>query len=87
LRAQIPFSGCVVAFEEVGVDRRGEGRIVEFDGMVGVVVLRGPAPGGTDLTPETITRRSGALSLVEAVLLETIHALASVRLPLASIKG
>jgi hypothetical protein len=22
LRAQIPFSGCVVAFEEVGVDRR-----------------------------------------------------------------
>jgi len=49
LRAQIPFSGCVVAFEEVGVDRRGEGRIVEFDGMVGAVVLRGPAPGGTDL--------------------------------------
>ena len=31
MRAQIPFSGCVVAFEEVGVDRRGEGRIVEFE--------------------------------------------------------
>ena len=39
----------VVAFEKVGVDRRGEGRIVEFDGMVGAVVLRGPAPGCTDL--------------------------------------
>ena len=41
--------GCVVAFEEVGIDRRGEGRIVELDGMLGAVVLRGPAPGGTDL--------------------------------------
>lgn len=40
LRAQIPFSGCVVAFEEVGVDRRGEARIVEFDAMVGAVVFR-----------------------------------------------
>src|SRR5439155_10072374 len=38
-------------------------------------------------TPETITRRSGALSLVEAGSLETMRALASIRLPLASIKG
>lgn len=42
LRALILFS-----FEEVGVDRRGEGRSVEFDGMVVAVVLRGPSPGGT----------------------------------------
>ena len=87
MRAQIPLSGCVVAFEEVGVDRRGEGRIVEFDGSqerLSFEVRRQAAPIST---PEKIIRRSGALSLVEAGLLETIRALASVRLPLASIKG
>lgn len=36
--------------------------------------------------PEMITRKSGGLSTA-AGLLETMHALASVRLPLASIKG
>ena len=40
---------AIVAFEEVGVDGGREGRIVEFDRVVGAVVFRSPAPGGTDL--------------------------------------
>src|SRR5258705_10454606 len=40
---------AVFAFEEVGVNRRGERRIVELDRVIDPVVLRGAAPCGTDL--------------------------------------
>lgn len=57
---------AVVVFENVGVYWHSDGRIVELDRVVGVVVLRNPAPSGTISTPQTNMRGSGAFSLVEA---------------------
>src|SRR5271163_1777115 len=49
-RSARPDEGVIgLALEEVGVDRRREGRIVELDRVILGVLLRGSAPRGTYL--------------------------------------
>lgn len=42
---------AVIDRDEVGVDRRQEGRVVELDREIHRIVLGGPLPSGTYLGP------------------------------------